>query len=368
MGEESNDQGQVLNVHVHKKDSNKESEPTDLPKTFEPQPIGPEFNPKPTKKKKMKKWMIIVPVLLVLIIGSAVGAYFYFNNKSTQTPKIVVKKSKTTKISVTAIQPTAVVTTVQEYIKTKYPQVMPEGTKLTGEQIYFKTSDTAPYWKINGEKFYVNYSGNGASGLAVYYNGESGSNDAISARYVGISNAIIQSLTSQGFTKSTDSVYGANQYSNIAYIKGDVVCVTNSPESGTISPPSSFACGQISKYTKNLESYKEIEPYAMAYKKAGKMQTGDIFSFSELKVGMSGYKNANVGLSNAGAMVGGGMGLFYKTPTGDWQFFTGTQSILDCSAYNTKDIQYSFANENCYDSSKNPNTETLIASYYKLQP
>jgi hypothetical protein len=385
VDEESNDEEQVLNVHVHHKEVSKEpesdeptsetpdSEQPDPPKTFEPQPIGPEFTPAPTKKRKIKKWIIIIAVvILVIAIAAGAGAYYLINNKTTtvkKTSNSLSSSKTTTKTTVSSLKPTTVVTAVQEYIKTKYPQVMPEGTKLAAEQIYFKSSDIAPNWKISGEKFYVSYTGNGASGLAVYYNWESGSNDAISARYVGISNAIIQSLTTQGFTKSTDSVYGTNQYNNIAYVKGDVVCVTNSPDSGTISPPSSFACGQISKYTKNMDSYKEIEPYAQAYEKAGKMQNGDVFSFSELKVGMSGYKNANVGLSNVGALVGGAMGLFYKSQTGDWQFFTGTQAEIDCTAYNTKDLQYAFAYDTCGDSSKTGDAaNTTIAGFYNLQP
>lgn len=380
MGEEPDNQ--EIEVHVHNNEKEKpgktepaselsDSEKSESPKTFEPQPIEPEFTPAPIKKRKLKKWMIIVPVLVILIIGASVGTYYLINNKKTtaENTKTSVSSKTQTKKSVPSIMPVDVVSKIQSYVTTKYPQVMPEGTKLAAEQIYFKASDKAPAWKISGEKLlYESYFGKNASNLDVYYNWTSGGDDAGSARYVGISSAIIQSLTSQGFTKSTDSVYGS-QSGHVAYIKDDVVCITGSPDNGSISPPASVACGQISKYSKSLDGYIQIEPYVLAYAKAGKMTAGDILTFSALKVGMDGYENAEVGLSNAGAEVGGAMGLFYKNPTGDWQFFTGTQSEIDCTAYNTKDLKYAFAYDNCNDSSKTSDAaNTNVAGFYNLQP
>ena len=367
MDEESNDQDQALNVHEHHNEVNEEPE---SPKTFQPQPIGPEFTPVPEKKRKLKKWMIVVIVLLVLVIVAGAGAFYLVNNKKPASEKAKTptsSKTANTK-SVSSLKPADVVTKVQDYVKTKYPQVMPEGTKLSAEQIYFKDSSSAPNWKLPGEKFYVSYSDNGAAKTDIYYNWESVADNVVSARYIAISSAVIKSLTDQGFVKNTDSVYGSGSGS-VAYTKDDVVCVASSPDNGSISPPSSLACGQISKYTKNLDSYKEIEPYALAYAKAGKMEVGDIFSFSELKAGIKGYKNAKVGLGNAGAMTGGAMGLFYKSPTGDWQFFTGTQSQIMCTEFNTKDIQYAFAYESCNDSSKTGDAaNVIVAGFYNLQP
>ena len=111
MDEESKDQDKTLHVHVHHKEVNEEVEPTELPKTFEPQPIGPEFNPKPTKKQRIKKWMIFVPILLALVIGSGVGAYYIYNlntqKKTTSSHKPTEKKVVTVKITpdVTWIKP-----------------------------------------------------------------------------------------------------------------------------------------------------------------------------------------------------------------------------------------------------------------------
>jgi hypothetical protein len=137
---------------------------------------------------------------------------------------------------------------------------------------------------------------------------------------------------------------------------------------GQISPPVSLGCGEISKYTTSLESYKEIEPYAAAYTKAGKAQEGAMLRFSELKAGMSSYKDAHISLGNVGSAVGGAMGLFYKTPTGDWTFFIGTQAAIPCADFDTKDLQYSFAYETCYDSTKTGGAaDSLVGNYYHLE-
>lgn len=338
---------------------------------YEPQPIS-DFeqrlngNPQGKKPRSKRKILIIIAIIvLVLAAASTVGAFYLLNDKTKTTSQTGIKT--TDKAAVSSITPTEAVSVVKDYIKTKYPQVMPEGTKLSANQIYFKSSDSAPYWKIDGEKFYVNYYGDGASSLEVYYNEDSGNNEAIVARAKDINSAVIKSLATQGFVKSTDSVYGANQYSRIAYTKDDAVCIADSPENGAMSPPVSLACGQISKYTKDLENYKEIEPYAKAYAATGNMKNGDYFDFRELKAGKPGYKNASVGLSNAGTVVGGGMGLFYKTPASDdWSFFKGTQQILACKDYNTKDLQAAFAYENCYDSSKNGDaSNNTVINYYQ---
>ena len=53
--------------------------------------------------------------------------------------------------------------------------------------------------------------------------------------------------------------------------------------------------------------------------------------------------------------VGGAAGLFYRTsPEAKWQFFTGTQAVLDCSDYNTEDLKKAYLGEPCY----NYNTQT----------
>ncbi len=112
MDKEPNDQDKTL--HVHHKDVTEEpglseptpdvpeAEPTDLPKTFDPQPIGPEVVNAPGKKRKLKKWMIIVIILLVVALISGVAYYIYSNNtqkKVTPVIKPVTKKVVSVRIT-----------------------------------------------------------------------------------------------------------------------------------------------------------------------------------------------------------------------------------------------------------------------------
>lgn len=48
--------------------------------------------------------------------------------------------------------------------------------------------------------------------------------------------------------------------------------------------------------------------------------------------------------------IGGGYALFYRvSPDDEWQYFAGGQAPLDCSDYNTEDLQKAFAGNVCYN-------------------
>ena len=48
--------------------------------------------------------------------------------------------------------------------------------------------------------------------------------------------------------------------------------------------------------------------------------------------------------------VGGAAGLFYRTsPDSEWQYFTATQSILPCTAYDTDNLKKAYAGSICYE-------------------
>lgn len=52
----------------------------------------------------------------------------------------------------------------------------------------------------------------------------------------------------------------------------------------------------------------------------------------------------------------GAASLFYRTePDAKWQYFTGTQAILNCSQYDTEDLKKAYLGEPCYDESKGAN-------------
>jgi hypothetical protein len=296
-----------------------------------------------TKKPKNKKKLIILAVILILIASGAGVAYLYFNqdtdNESDKTTTKTVDKSAPAKKVV--FLPADAVDAVKTAITTKYPQVVSPDTKLTGDQVAFRTSDTAPYWKISGEKFYVDYTGDGASNLGVYYVGQS----------TKVSETIAESLLSQGFVLATGSAYDGEMSSIKAYTKQDVICTA---DTGAISEFSRLNCGQLSKYSTTLESYKLVKPFADAYVAGGgTVADGSIFSGIEIRDSITiGYKTAEVGLGNAVGAPGGAMGLFYKKGDANWQFFLGTQQAVPCTEYKTVDLVNAFKNQQCYDATK----------------
>lgn len=47
--------------------------------------------------------------------------------------------------------------------------------------------------------------------------------------------------------------------------------------------------------------------------------------------------------------IGGGYAKFYRvSPEAEWQYFTGGQTLQDCSAYDTDDLKKAFSGEACY--------------------
>jgi len=352
-------------------------QPTSSYKTIKTQPFNNSLRRKndlATRNKASKskyKIIIISLAFVVLVIGLGFGLFIFNGDKSKSDQKLAANNSSSNTSGsdpIISIRPLDVTSKVKEYVTTKYDEVMKEGSELTGEQVYFKSSEQAPYWMVNKEKFYVNYMGDGASDISIYfsYNWQLDSNIKPS-KYSKVTNAIIESLINQGFIKDTTSIYGDKSYYT-AYIKDDVLCTVNTPYDGPVNPPTSLYCGQLSKYTKSLDNYKTNEVFAVAYERAGILRGGDVSAMQRINTGWKqGYYNAYVSLFNAGEEVGGALGLFYKTPTSDWTFLLGTQQGVSCDRYNTIDSQYAFADEECYDLTKtDSNANTTVGIFYNL--
>lgn len=72
------------------------------------------------------------------------------------------------------------------------------------------------------------------------------------------------------------------------------------------------------------------------------------------------YQRITVGLRSIN-YLGGAAGLFYRvSPTSEWVFFTGTQAVLDCSAYDTVDLKRAFVGEVCYDAETGTNSVVAL--------
>ena len=66
------------------------------------------------------------------------------------------------------------------------------------------------------------------------------------------------------------------------------------------------------------------------------------------------YQNLEIGL-------GGGVGLFYRTsPEAEWQYFTVTQGVIDCTDSDTEELKKAFLGETCYDYSAQQNSTVQL--------
>lgn len=324
-----------------------EIEKTDIENTInEPQPVQTYKNEHRSKNKK--KLLIILLITIALLIAAGTGAYYILNKDEKNGSKVSDKSKVVEKEKVASFTPQNAIDAVKAKIELKYPQVLPEDSELSGDQIYYKVSDIAPYWKVPGVKFYANYEGMGASGLEIYTAYDPA--DYNKVRGTEIINAIQESLTEKGFVESTDNAYSQEYSARTAFVKGDVLCLTSSlDESSLYNPPYAISCGNISKYTSELDIYKESKPFADAYLLINKsMPEGSILSFSSERVSATrGYKTANVTMSSAISSVGGAIALYYKKDGGDWIFFKATQDSLMCEDYNTIDLKSAFKYEPC---------------------
>lgn len=120
----------------------------------------------------------------------------------------------------------------------------------------------------------------------------------------------------------------------------------------------------ISKYTTHVgcvdvanmaETLKEYAPFVKATGDGASIsdrQDNDGTQISDLKITDSktaGYQIAQMTVTGPIALVGGGMGLYYKAPNQDWKSFRVVQSVLNCTDYNTNDLKNAFVGATCYE-------------------
>ena len=110
------------------------------------------------------------------------------------------------------------------------------------------------------------------------------------------------------------------------------------------SIPLAFSCGNTSWISQ--EKIDLSNDLAVAYQEKNNEYPLTI-SVSEKDVENSPY----VPYQRVTANLGSFAGLFYRTSKdASWRYFTGTQAVLDCSAYDTEVLKRAFAGEVCTNS------------------
>lgn len=124
------------------------------------------------------------------------------------------------------------------------------------------------------------------------------------------------------------------------YINDSVVCSVSKSSS-----PVYVSCANTRDYKTPSET---VQPFANAYfanpNAADESQI--VFGQPTITNKSDGYKSAIVSISGYGG-TGGFAGLF-TAKNNTWTYWTGSQSIIACSSYNTLELQKSFEGEACY--------------------
>lgn len=228
-------------------------------------------------------------------------------------------------------------------------------SKFTPEDISLATDDVAPFWPVDDSKFYVNYTGKDASELSVLFDdSELLTDEELAEQRTDIINTISDSLKSQDFKLQADEGYGN---SSDVYISNDTICVVDSAKSGIISPPVRLQCGSEYEYNQDLASYNSSLDFASTYTAAGnEINTGDVFLVeSDSPSTTIGFRKARVTYASLND-IGSFTMLFYREKDNAWKYFTGVQSPLLCTEYNTEEIKYAFKGDACFDQAGNEST------------
>lgn len=135
-------------------------------------------------------------------------------------------------------------------------------------------------------------------------------------------------LTSNGFVLTDYDYLGKNLYYNA---NKDVYC------RASISVPLNFSCSSGNWITEEQAAFvtdlARIANVNSISASPSNIQDSSVSPYQTLEARGAGYT-----------------ALFYRTsPSSEWQFFTGTQAILDCEDFSTEDLKNAFAGTICWD-------------------
>lgn len=125
--------------------------------------------------------------------------------------------------------------------------------------------------------------------------------------------------------------------------------------------PMAFSCADISVYADEIT---KLAPFAKAYlasENGKKYGTGIVMALEKIEEKTDGYKNAWTSMGSTISPAGGFAGIFYYA-NGQWTYWRGSQSIIECSEYNTRDLQKAFEGDSCYDNTKPEGTGTVVVT------
>lgn len=284
---------------------------------------------------------IIIAILVIGIIG-ALGWIFWNNaneadgNNNTGNTQT---DDKTASVELTPAEATAKLKSrlAETYtvVDEKSDQELKEG------EVRIVSQSSTPFYKVDGFDYYTNYEGGSNLSVLTYADPTAmGTTPTPEAKR-------IRQLIGAAYKDLGLTLVQEDNNSDDVYTGKGLICGVTGVENSNMEQTEA-GCGEMKKY--EAEAIK-LQPFAQALPAS---QINDSTTLSHLTIEPSlvtGYQKAEL---NVGEIDGGGYtSLFYRKSDDKWQYFTDTQVMLDCSAYNTVDIRNAFKGTECIDSAGN---------------
>lgn len=188
-----------------------------------------------------------------------------------------------------------------------------------------------PYYKIPGKVYYI--SSDSGSLIRISRNNSESNFEKWKTDIIPMISDITEYFTENGYTKS-DSVWGSEN----VYASQNIRC---GYDNNNVSPYS-LSCADMSGYDRVAQ---KAEPFIQAYALSGRSIEDVYFNSPSVdETNSNGYQTAHMQTGNAA-------GLFYRKEGSDWKYFVSTQSVIQCSKYNTDELKAAYKGFTCSDAS-----------------
>ena len=298
-------------------------------------------------KKSRKKLFILIAISVVLLAAAGTAAYLHFSQEPAAAPSTTTAQPKPTEVAEDTLTAEELVVLSRAIVTGDTKQSLPD-TEGNPYKIF-----RAPLFKPAGYDFSVDADVD--YGFGSYGTKSTMTSDVTAIQKILTDNKLVETVLQQG---SATEMYAAH------YQSGDIICILNDqlpygePES-SLNHSVILACADTSSYLKNAQALK---PYFEVYAAQSQFDTTKV-AMNTLTVKQSktpGYSTASVSIGGSEyGSVGGFAGLFYTTPDKALHYFTGTQSGLQCTSFNTDDLKKAYLGEECFDDSNNATTVKL---------
>lgn len=293
------------------------------------------------KARKQNGFGVIEIILIVAVIGIAATLLWFFVTKNTaDTPQQTEAAPPIPAADI--LQPHAVTDHIREHLAEANTilDIDKNNDPKKGE-VSISLEDASPPYQVDGYDYYVSYKG--GSSLFVTTPGALDTKTPPSKTDVDLRHQIAHIYHELGLESSETRSENGKLSTNVYTGKG-LIC-TIETDSAQISG-STAACGTIASYATAARTVKPISDI-IEYD-----SDSTIFSNIAIKPSTSDdYSIASVSVGSTHG--GGGVALFWKHGTEEWNLFRYTQNTLSCASYTTPELRTAFDGEACFDEATN---------------